>query len=40
MADICRLTCLEEGISVVTDESAPCLRVDGFKIHLQMEDTP
>jgi DNA-binding MarR family transcriptional regulator len=40
MADICRLTCLEEGISVVTDRSAPCLRVDGFKIHLESEDIP
>lgn len=40
MADICRLTCLEEGVSVVTDKSAPILRVDGFKIHLEMEDAP
>ncbi|MFZ5881138.1 MAG: winged helix-turn-helix transcriptional regulator [Chloroflexota bacterium] len=40
MADICRLTCLEEGISVVMDRSAPCLRVDGFKIHLESEDIP
>lgn len=38
MADICRLTCLEEGVSVVTDGSAPCLRVDGFKIHLELEN--
>jgi DNA-binding MarR family transcriptional regulator len=39
VADICRLTCLEEGISVVTDESAPCLMVDGFRIQL-LEGTP
>ncbi|MBI5297368.1 MAG: winged helix-turn-helix transcriptional regulator [Chloroflexi bacterium] len=40
MADICRLTCLEEGVSVVTDNSAPCLRVDGFRIHLELEEKP
>ena len=39
VADICRLTCLEEGISVVADESAPCLKVDGFRIQL-LENAP
>ena len=40
VADICRLTCLEDGVSVVTDETAPTLQVDGFKIQLLMEVTP
>lgn len=37
VADICRLTCLEAGIPVVTDKNAPVLVVEGFKIHLLME---
>jgi DNA-binding MarR family transcriptional regulator len=39
VVDICRLTCLEQGIQVVTDQNVPVLRVDGFKILLQMEDS-
>lgn len=39
VADICRLTCLEDGVSVVTDAAAPTLQVDGFKIQLLMEVT-
>jgi DNA-binding MarR family transcriptional regulator len=38
VADICRLTCLEAGIAVVSDEDAPVLVVEGFKVHLQMEE--
>jgi DNA-binding PadR family transcriptional regulator len=38
VADICRLTCLEQGITVVTDKNVPALRVEGFKVLLQMED--
>jgi DNA-binding MarR family transcriptional regulator len=37
VADICRLTCLEQGISVVNDKNAPALFVEGFKVILQME---
>ena len=37
VVDICRLTCLEQGIEVVTDKSAPALQVDGFKVTLQLE---
>jgi len=37
VADICRLTCLEQGIHVVTDTDAPTLQVDGFKVTLQMD---
>ena len=32
VADICRLTCLEHGIAVVTDKNAPVLQVEGFKV--------
>lgn len=37
VADICQLTCLEHGIKVVTDKSAPALQVEGSKVILQME---
>jgi DNA-binding MarR family transcriptional regulator len=37
VVDICRLTCLEQGVEVVTDKSAPALQVDGFKVTLQMD---
>ena len=37
VADICRLTCLEHGISVVNDKNAPALQVEGFKVILQMD---
>jgi DNA-binding MarR family transcriptional regulator len=37
VADICRLTCLEHGISVVNDKDVPVLQVEGFKVFLQME---
>jgi DNA-binding MarR family transcriptional regulator len=39
VVDICRLTCIEQGIAVVTDKDAPVLIVDGFKVKLQMEDS-
>ena len=35
VADICKLTCLEQGLSVVTDKSAPALVLDGYKIKLE-----
>jgi DNA-binding MarR family transcriptional regulator len=38
VVDICRLTCIEQGVEVVTDEDAPALQVDGFKVKLQMEE--
>lgn len=34
IADICRLTCLEQGVRVVTDESARVLAVRGLKVSL------
>ena len=37
VADICKLTCLEQGIAVVADEDAPALQVIGLKVILQPE---
>jgi len=37
IADICRLTCLEQGITVCQDSNAPILVVHGMKVTLQME---
>jgi DNA-binding MarR family transcriptional regulator len=38
VADICRLTCLEHGVEVVTDTDVPIFQVDGFKVLLRMEE--
>ncbi len=35
VADICKLTCLEQGIAVVSDKSAPVLILDGYKVRLE-----
>lgn len=35
VADICKLTCIEQGIAVVNDKSAPALILDGYKIRLE-----
>jgi len=37
VADICRLTCLEQDVEVVTDRNVPALIVDGFKVTLKMD---
>jgi hypothetical protein len=34
--DICRLTCLEQGVAVVASDPAPVLRVLGQKVHLEL----
>jgi predicted transcriptional regulator len=39
VVDICRLTCLEQGIAIVHDKNVPALRVDGLKVELVMEDS-
>jgi DNA-binding MarR family transcriptional regulator len=38
VADICRLTCLEHGVEVVTDKDVPVLQVEGVKVLLRMEE--
>ncbi len=35
VADICRLTCLEQGMAVVPEDTGPVLRVEG--LHVQLE---
>jgi DNA-binding MarR family transcriptional regulator len=35
VADICKLTCIEQGIAVVNDKSVPALVLDGYKIRLE-----
>jgi DNA-binding MarR family transcriptional regulator len=35
VADICKLTCMEQGVTVVNDKSAPALVLDGYKIRLE-----
>ncbi|MBM3126781.1 MAG: winged helix-turn-helix transcriptional regulator [Chloroflexi bacterium] len=35
VADICKLTCLEQGISVVNDKSAPTLVLEGYRVRLE-----
>ncbi len=37
IADICRLTCLEQGIKVSLDSSVPTLLVHGVKVSLRLE---
>jgi DNA-binding MarR family transcriptional regulator len=37
VADICRLTCLEQGMTVVTDSDLPSLEVTGFKVLLHLK---
>jgi len=37
VADICRLTCLEQNIAVGNDKNVPTLYVDGFKVILKMD---
>lgn len=37
IADICRLSCLEQGIAVTTDGNAPVLEVVGLKVLLDLE---
>lgn len=38
IAEICRLTCLEQGIAVSEDGTLPILQVDGTKVCLQMDE--
>jgi DNA-binding MarR family transcriptional regulator len=38
IADICRLTCLEQGIAVIENGGAPVLEVHGTKVHLLLEE--
>jgi DNA-binding MarR family transcriptional regulator len=35
VADICRLTCLEQGMTIVPDENGPVLVVNGLRVQLE-----
>jgi len=37
VADICRLTCIEQGIAIVPDGNMPLLEVVGLKVQLHLE---
>jgi DNA-binding MarR family transcriptional regulator len=37
VADICRLTCLEQGMTVTADPDAPALEVAGLKVLLRLK---
>lgn len=37
VADICRLTCLEQGFAVVQDDHMPALELKGWKVVLRMD---
>ncbi|MDR3574602.1 MAG: winged helix-turn-helix transcriptional regulator [Anaerolineaceae bacterium] len=39
VADICHLTCLEQGVAVVPDGDVPVLRVQDLKIFVELKDT-
>jgi DNA-binding MarR family transcriptional regulator len=36
IADICRLSCLEQGVAIVQEMSAPALEIKGYKVFLNM----
>jgi DNA-binding MarR family transcriptional regulator len=38
ITDVCRLTCLEQGIKICQDSNAPILMVNGVKVLLLMEN--
>jgi DNA-binding MarR family transcriptional regulator len=38
VAEICRLTCMEQGVTVVSDSTVPLLRIVGLKVFLELEN--
>ncbi len=39
VADICKLTCLEQGLSIVSEKNVPAIKVDGLKVQLVMVES-
>jgi DNA-binding MarR family transcriptional regulator len=39
VADICRLTCIEQNMPVVSDSHAPALRIQGLKVFIEWHPT-
>jgi DNA-binding MarR family transcriptional regulator len=38
VADVCRLTCLEQGMSLVDDGPAPVVRINGLKVFVEFKE--
>ncbi len=38
VAEVCRLTCLEHNIQVLSDSTLPVIRIAGLKVFFEMED--
>lgn len=38
VADVCRLTCLEQGVEIVDDPTVPLLVIQGLKVFIQDEE--
>jgi DNA-binding MarR family transcriptional regulator len=36
VADVCKLSCLEQGVAIVTDDDVPVLEIAGLKVLLNM----
>lgn len=39
VVDVCKLTCIEQGVTIVSDKNVPTIQVDGFKVTLNMDGT-
>jgi predicted transcriptional regulator len=39
IAEVCRLTCLEQGFKITDDPDIPLLEVRGWKVYLEMDET-
>ena len=37
VVDVCKLTCIEQGVTIVSDKNVPTIQVDGFKVTLNMD---
>ncbi len=37
VADVCKLTCMEQGIQIVHEANAPALVIEGYKVTLRLE---
>jgi DNA-binding MarR family transcriptional regulator len=40
VAEVCRLTCMEQNIVICTDHNAPVLRINGLKVFIETEEKP
>lgn len=38
VAEVCRLTCMEQGMEIVEDGAVPLLRIDGLKVFIEWQD--